>query len=64
MSETGLKLQMAEEDGNAFAILGRAQHVMRQAALPEERINQFLEEARRGDYDQLIQTCIKWFDTR
>jgi len=61
MSETGIPLPMVGHDGNAFAILGKA----RQALIDHDRadlVDRFIAEARAGDYDHLLQTCIRWFD--
>jgi hypothetical protein len=56
-------VQLVGEDGNAFAILGRCQRAARRAGLTEAEIAKFLQEAMTGgDYDHLLQTCIRWFD--
>jgi len=48
-------------DGNAFALLGLCRRAARQANLPQEEIDAFYAEATSGDYDHLIQTCMRWF---
>ena len=53
---------MAGEDGNAFAILGRCQRIMRREGFSKETIEVFMEEAKAGDYDHLIATVGEWFD--
>jgi hypothetical protein len=50
------------EDGNAFDIIGRCMKAARRARLSEEEIDAFTDEAMAGDYDQLLQTCLRWFD--
>lgn len=64
MSDTvfGVKVQLTGQDGNAFYILGRCQQAARKAGIPQEKINVFLEEAMSGDYDNLLRTCMKYFD--
>ena len=62
MDEEKPKLQLSEQDGNAFGILARAQRVMRRNKVPQAKINEFMKEAQSGDYDHLLQTCMKWFD--
>ena len=57
-----IKVQLVGEDGNAFAILGRCRTAMREAKVPPEEIELFLKEARSGDYDHLLRTCMKWID--
>ena len=51
------------EDGNAVAIMGRVSNAMRKAGVPQEEINQYLDESMSGDYDNLLRTAIKWVAT-
>jgi len=51
-------------DGNAFAILGRCRAAAREAGLSEDEIATFMDEAMAGDYDQLLQTAMRWFEIR
>ena len=61
MSKTGVPLKMVGEDGNAFAILGRAQKALRRAG-KGDLVEQFHQEATGGDYNHLLRTCLEWFD--
>jgi hypothetical protein len=56
------RLKLAGEDGNAFAILGRAHRAARQAGMPEEQWKAIMKEATASDYDHLLQTMLKNFD--
>jgi hypothetical protein len=60
--ESKPKLKLVGEDGNAFAILGRAFSVARKAGWSKEKISQFQKEATSGNYDHLLQTCMKYFE--
>jgi len=60
-SITGLPLKMVGEDGNAFAILGKAHQVLRQNGMAD-KISEFDKEAMSGNYDHLLATCTKWFE--
>jgi hypothetical protein len=51
------------EDGNAVAIMGRVSNAMRKSGVPQEEINQYLDESMSGDYDNLLRTAIKWVAT-
>jgi hypothetical protein len=53
-------VQLSGNDGNAFAILGRVQAALRKAGASQEAIRDFLDEAKSGDYDHLLQTAMKW----
>lgn len=56
-------LKLCGEDGNAFAILGRAQKTARKAGWTNERIDQMIDEATAGDYDHLLSVIMENFDT-
>jgi len=56
-------VQLAGEDGNAFAILGRVSTALRRAGHPEAA-NRFMEEATSGDYNHLLQTCMEYVDVQ
>lgn len=55
-------VQLSGEDGNAFAIMGRCTKAARRAGVEKPDLDQFREECMSGDYDHLLQTCMKWFD--
>lgn len=57
-------VQLVGEDGNAFAILGKVKEAMQCAGISKEERDRFLREAKSGDYDNLLQTCMKWVDVR
>ena len=46
------------QDGNAFMVLGLCQKAAR------NEINQFIDEAKKGDYDHLLRTCMKYFNVK
>jgi len=52
-------LKLSGEDGNAFAILGRAARVAKKNNMDWDAIR---TEATSGDYDHLLQTMMKYFD--
>ena len=47
-------------DGNAFAIIAAGRQELQKLGRDDE-LAAFTEEMTSGDYDQLIQTIIKWF---
>jgi hypothetical protein len=55
-----ITVQLSDVDGNIFYILGKVTKAMRRAGLSDARIKQFSNEARSGDYDHALQTCMKW----
>ena len=52
-------LKILGEDGNVFAILGKASRVAKRNDMDWEAIK---EEATSGDYDHLLQTMMKHFE--
>lgn len=52
-------LEILGEDGNAFAILGKAKRVAEKHGLDWEAIK---KEATSGDYDHLLQVMMRHFE--
>jgi hypothetical protein len=52
-------LKLVGEDGNAFAILGRARRVALRNGMDWDSIQ---KEATSGDYDHLLQTMMENFN--
>lgn len=57
-----VEVQLTGGDGNAFAIIGAVNRALRRAKVPKEEIDEFNREARSGDYDHLLRTCMKWVE--
>jgi len=55
-----IDVQLSDEDGNAFGIIGRVALALRRAGVPKDEIDAFRTEAMSGDYDNVIQTAMKW----
>jgi|TARA_R110000765_G_scaffold411483_1_gene510622 hypothetical protein len=53
-----VEVELAGQDGNAFAVLGAASKAMRQADVDKADIDEMMAEARSGDYDHLLQTVM------
>jgi len=56
-------VNLVGEDGNAFAILARVKRALKRADVSQEEVTEFLDDAKSGDYDHLIQTCMRWVST-
>jgi len=57
-----VEVELVGQNGNAFVVLGACTSAAKKAGLTKEQIDEFTEEAMNGDYDHLLQTCMKWFD--
>lgn len=56
------RVRLVDEDGNAFAILGRTKRALLQAGAEEDDIAAFFREATAGDYDHLLATVLRWVE--
>lgn len=54
-----IEVQLTGHDGNAFLIIGRVQGALARAGHRDEA-KQFVEEATSGDYDNVLQTAMRW----
>lgn len=57
MSKT--KYTIAEEDGNAYAIMGYVCMIMKREGKSNEEIDNYLEDAKSGDYHHLIDISVE-----
>jgi hypothetical protein len=57
-----VKVKLSGTDGNAFFILGRVVAAAKKAKVPQDDIDAFEKDATSGDYDNLLATCMKYFD--
>ena len=56
LRQTGIKVRLINEDGNAFHILGKVRAALRRAGESQEFIEAFTKEATSGDYNHLLVT--------
>jgi len=57
-----IAVDLSQQDGNAFYIIGAVRKALRRAGLTANEIAKFTDEAKAGDYDHLLQTCIEWVE--
>lgn len=57
-----VEVELVGQDGNAMAIMARVSRAMEKEGIPAKEREKFLEEAMSGDYDTVIQTCMKWVE--
>jgi len=62
MPKYNVRVPLLCEDGNAFAIMGAVQRAMRKVGASQNEINQYLDEAMSGDYDNLLRTTMDWVE--
>lgn len=54
-----VEVQLTGKDGNAFAVLARTKAAIRKKH-GNEAAEKFQDEAVKGDYDDLLGTCMKY----
>ena len=57
-----IEVQLTGKDGNAFAIIGFVRKALKAHGCKAEEVQAFTDEATSGDYDQLLQTCVRWVE--
>jgi len=55
-----ITVQLSGEDGNAFFVLGKVSKALKSNDVSKEDCDAFMGEATSGDYNHLLQTCMKW----
>lgn len=55
-----VEVELSEMDGNAFVLMGAVSKALRRADVSTSEIDEFRTEAMSGDYDNLLQTCMRW----
>lgn len=55
------EVELIDQSGNAFYILGAVQRSLRHSKLyTEDEVQVIMKEMRAGDYDHLLQTAMKY----
>lgn len=55
-------VQLSGEDGNAFSIVSKVRTALRRGGVSPEEQQEFFDEALSGNYDHVLQTCMRWVD--
>jgi hypothetical protein len=60
-TKTNAKVKLVGTDDNAFAIIGKVKAAIRKSNHPE-LADEFMKDAMSGDYDHVLQTCMKYVE--
>jgi len=55
-------VQLLGRDGNAFLVLALVQRALKDAGLPQDKVQEYIDEATAGDYDHLLRTTMRWVE--
>jgi len=58
----GIRVQLTGNDGNAFALIGKVRRALLRGGVGGRQISEFMAEATNGNYDNLLQTCMRWVE--
>jgi len=56
------EVKLADEDGNAFAIMGRVTKALKRAGADKEYVDKYRDESMSGDYDHLLCVAMEYVD--
>ena len=55
-----IEVDLVGTDGNAFALIGKVRQALKENGVSKQEIDDFSKEATSGNYNHLLQTCMKW----
>lgn len=55
-----VEVQLTGNDGNAFAVMGAVSKALKSSGVDKSEVSQYMAEAMSGDYDNLLQTTMRW----
>lgn len=55
-----VEVQLSGVDGNVFNVVARVELALKRAGVSTEEQKEFVDQAFSGDYDNALQTCMKW----
>ena len=58
-----INIRLVGEDGNAFAIMGRADKALQDGGIGQVERLRFIAECMSSDYSNLLRTCMRWVTT-
>ena len=57
-----VEVELVGRDGNAFLILGRVMKALKRGGATPEEVQEYLDEAKSGDYNHLLVTTMDWVE--
>ena len=56
-------VRLVGEDGNAYSIIARVSEALKRHGVKRDVIQEFVKEATKGSYDELLVTVLNWVET-
>jgi len=57
-----IEVQLSGVDSNAWSIIGTVSRALKAAGVSAEELKQYSEESRSGDWDNVIETAMRWVE--
>jgi hypothetical protein len=57
-----ITVQLTGNDGNAMTIMSNVGRALMRNGVLKEEVDAFYQEAMSGDYDDLLQTAMRWVE--
>jgi len=57
-----IEVQLTGVDSNAFSIIGTVDRALREAGVSAVERNVYMEESMSGDWDNVIETAMRWVE--
>lgn len=54
---------LTELDGNAMVLIAKTRQALRRHGVDNAELDEFSKEATSGDYDNVLQTIMRWVET-
>lgn len=58
-----IEVELSGQDGNAMFIIARTRQALKRGGVPLQDVDEFTREAQSGDYDNVLQTVMRWVAT-
>jgi len=55
-----IEVQLTNNDGNAYAIMGAVRRALKRARVSADEIDEYVKQSMSGDYDNLLRVAMSW----
>ncbi len=57
-----IKVQLTGTDGNAYSIIGKVAKALKRGGVSGPEVSEFTRKSMSGNYDNVLQTAMRWVD--
>lgn len=57
-----VRVRLTGSDGNAGAVMGAVTRALKRHGVPADEIDRYRQESMSGNYNELLQTAMRWVD--